>query len=92
MELNLRINPKKRLVREKSQPLAVPHPLLERQGKPKAIRCDNGPAYISARPISRVKQQDIELLYIQTGKPQQNAYIERYNRTVQYDCVSHYLF
>jgi putative transposase len=26
------------------------------------------------------------------GKPQQNAYIERYNKTVRYDWPAHYLF
>jgi putative transposase len=26
------------------------------------------------------------------GHPQQNAYVERYNRTVRYDWLEHYLF
>lgn len=37
-------------------------------------------------------ERAIRLEYIQSGKPQQNAYIERYNRTVRYDWLSHYLF
>ncbi|MGU5867004.1 integrase core domain-containing protein, partial [Aeromonas caviae] len=30
--------------------------------------------------------------YIQPGNPQQDAYIERFNRTVRYDWLGHYLF
>lgn len=32
------------------------------------------------------------LEHIQPGNPQQNAYVERYNRTVRYDWLGHYLF
>ena len=32
----------------------------------------------------------IKFQYIQPGKPQQNAYIERFNRTVRYEWLSQY--
>lgn len=38
------------------------------------------------------ESRGIDLLFIQRSNPQQNAYIERYNRTVRYDWLSHYLF
>ena len=34
----------------------------------------------------------IRLEFIQPRKPQQNAYIERYNRTVRYEWLSQHLF
>ena len=34
----------------------------------------------------------IGLDHIQAANPQQNAYIERYNRMVRYDWLNHYLF
>ena len=37
-----------------------------------------------------VGQQNSELIY--SGKPQQNAFIERFNRTVRYDWLEQYLF
>ena len=38
------------------------------------------------------KKLGIRIDYIQPGKPQQNAYIERHNRTIRYSWVSKHLF
>ena len=145
LELNLRIKPKKRIIREKPVPLAVPNKInrmwsmdfmhdqlsdgrsyrlfnviddynregicididfslpaervirsldqiIEWRGKPQAIRCDNGPEYISEKLRIWAGKRGIALQYIQPGNPQQNAYIERYNRTVRYDWLAQYLF
>lgn len=66
--------------------------LIELRGKPRRIRCDNGPEYISGALAAWAENNKIVLEFIQPGKPQQNAYIERYNRTVRYDWLSHYHF
>jgi len=66
--------------------------IIEWRGKPQAIRCDNGPEYISNKLRNWAQKKNIDLLYIQPGNPQQNAYIERYNRTVRYDWLALYLF
>lgn len=145
LELNLRIKPKKRIIRDAPEPLMIPESMNEMwsmdfmhdqlrdgrtirllnviddfnregleitidfslpsqrvirtleeiirwRGKPKAIRCDNGPEYISAALITWTQKHQIRLTHIQPGKPQQNAYIERYNRTVRYDWLNQHLF
>jgi putative transposase len=145
LELNLRIKPKKRLVRETPEPLSVPEAInqvwsmdfmhdrledgrafrllnviddfnreglgievdfslpaerviraldqiIEWRGRPRVIRCDNGPEYVSAALMRWAEAKGIRLEYIQPGKPQQNAYVERYNRTVRYDWLGQYLF
>ena len=145
LELNLRIRPKKRLKREKPEPLAVPekpnqtwsmdfmhdqladgrpyrlfnviddcnreglgievdfslpaerviralNQIIEWRGQPEIIRCDNGPEYISELLKNWSVEHGIQLEFIQPGKPQQNAYIERYNRTVRYDWLAQFLF
>ncbi len=38
------------------------------------------------------EEHQISIQHIQPGKPQQNAYVERYNRTVRYDWLNQYLF
>jgi putative transposase len=66
--------------------------IIEWRGEPKAIRGDNGPEYLSTVLVTWAKQHNIKLDYIQPGKPQQNACVERYNRTVRYDWLNQYLF
>jgi len=145
LDLNLRINPKKRIVRDTPQPLAVPtainqhwsmdfmhdqladgrsfrvfnviddfnrqalgveadlslpaarviralDQMIEWRGKPAAIRCDNGPEYISGALLAWAARSEIRITFIQPGKPQQNAYIERYNRTARYGWLAQHLF
>jgi putative transposase len=66
--------------------------IIEWRGKPKQIRCDNGPEYAGYHLAAWANKHSIKIEFIQPGKPQQNAYIERYNRTVRYDWLNQYLF
>jgi putative transposase len=66
--------------------------IIEWRGKPMAIRVDNGPEYISAALQIWAQKQGIGLMYIQPGKPQQNAYVERYNRTVRTEWLGQYIW
>lgn len=145
LELNLRIKPKKRVKREKPEPLAVPdgpneiwsmdfmadalsngcsfrtlnvlddfnreglgievdfslpalrvirtlNRIIEWSGKRSKIRVDNGPEYVSATLQTWAKQRGITIQYIQPGKPQQNGYVERYNRTVRQEWLEMSIF
>jgi len=64
--------------------------IIDWRGKPAAIRCGNGPEYLSDAITPCALAHGIALNYIQPGKPQQNAYVERFNRTVRYEWLSQY--
>ncbi len=66
--------------------------IIEWRGKPKTIRCDNGPENISQKVVDRARAQDIKRQYIQPGNPQQNAYVKRFNRTVRHEWLNQFLF
>jgi len=69
-----------------------PEQIIEWRGKPKRIRCDNGPEYISNSMRTWAKDNHIKLDFIQPGKPTQNAYIERFSRTARHDCLNMFIF
>jgi putative transposase len=66
--------------------------MKEWYGLPEAIRCDNGPELISEAFTSWCEENKVELRFIQPGKPNQNAYVERFNRTYRSELLSAYLF
>lgn len=65
---------------------------IHEHGKPQKVRVDNGPEFISSVFTDWCEKQNIQVQYIQPGKPVQNAYIERFNRTFRQDVLDAYLF
>lgn len=66
--------------------------LVFERGKPSGIRVDNGPEFISSALSEWCMDRDIKLIYIQPGKPMQNGYIERFNRSYREDVLDANLF
>jgi len=66
--------------------------LVALHGKPAGIRVDNGPELTAEAFVEWCREREIEIRYIQRGKLDQNAYIERFNRSYRQDVLDAYAF
>jgi len=66
--------------------------LVDCYGAPDAIRLDNGPELVSQAFTEWATAKGIAVRYIQPGKPNQNAFIERFNRTYRTEVLDAHLF
>ena len=72
--------------------IAVLEELVALNGAPRALRLDNGPELTSIALTRWCAQHLVALHYIQPGKPQQNAYIERFNRSYRTEVLDAFVF
>ena len=66
--------------------------LSAERGLPDVLRTDNGPEFLCGEFVAWAEANSIMIQYIQPGKPNQNAYIERFNRTYRDEVLNLYLF
>ena len=66
--------------------------VAESRGYPAIIRVDNGPEFIAKIFLQWAKKHQIEIRHIQPGKPAQNGFIERFNRTYREGVLDAYWF
>jgi len=62
------------------------------RGYPEQLRIDNGPELTSQILAAWAEDHQVTLAFIEPGKPAQNGYIERFNRTYREEILDAYLF
>lgn len=77
--------PSERVIRELEQ-------IISWGGRPQVIRCDNGPEMTSQGFMDWAERHGVKLLFIQPGKPNQNAFIQRFNKCFRLEVLDANLF
>jgi putative transposase len=62
------------------------------RGYPKQLRMDNGPEFVSVAMSEWSEKHNIHLEFIEPGKPMQNSFLERFNRTFREKVLNFYIF
>jgi putative transposase len=66
--------------------------LVELRGAPAVLRVDNGPEFMSDQLQKWARRHGVELRFIQPGRPMQNGFVERFNRTYRQEVLDCYVF
>lgn len=61
---------------------------MGQNGKPQAIRCDNGPELTSRHFLAWAIEKRIDILHIRPGKPTENAYVESFHGRLRDECLN----
>jgi putative transposase len=72
--------------------IRVMEQLIEMHGKPSALRMDNGAEFTSSAFTEWCERRQIAMHFIQPGKPDQNAFVERFNKTYREEVLNAYAF
>lgn len=62
------------------------------RGSPVMLSKDNSPQFISLALAEWAEKHAVKMEFIKPGKPTQNAFIERFNRTYRTEILDFYLF
>lgn len=62
------------------------------RGYPLRLRLDNGPELVSLALADWAEEHGVTLDFIQPGKPTQNSYVERFNRTYREEVLDFHIF
>jgi putative transposase len=62
------------------------------RGYPARVRMDNGPEFIAVATAEWAEQHEVALEFIEPGKPMQNGFIERFNRSYREGVLDMYVF
>ena len=66
--------------------------VAQERGLPDTIVMDNGPEFTSRALLAWRQQTEVNLHYIQPGKPTENAIVESFNGKLRDECLNQHYF